>query len=290
MPPTNDEALPSHGHRPTRKLPVRRTRPGRSPRGLDQIAVEEPLEIRLRWLDSSGMREERVGTTMRTPGNDFELAQGFLVAEGILGATESPAGSSHCTNGEAEEPLNVVTVTLRDGAQPDTKHLGSLGHGTSACGICGRTRIEDVISKIPILETRSDLDPEWLATLPDLLRKSQKLFESTGGVHAAGAWVISGEELAIREDVGRHNALDKLVGTLSMRNQLPASGRVCAVSGRASFELVQKAAVAGFEALIAVGAPSSLAIETSAGAGMVLCGFASSSGLNCYSGSSRLGL
>ena len=193
------------------KLSVKRTRPGRSPRGLDEIAVEEPLEIRLRWIDSGQEREERVGTTMRTPGDDFELARGFLIAEGILGVSDSPAGISHCTDGKAEEPLNVVTVTLREGSAPDLEHLETLGHGTSACGICGRTRLEDVLRKIPEIVESAAVDPQWLATLPGLLRDSQKLFESTGGVHAAGAWPSGGELIALREDVGRHNALDKLV-------------------------------------------------------------------------------
>ena len=272
------------------KLSVKRTRPGRSARGLDEIAVEEPLEIRIRWIDAGEEREERVGTTMRTPGDDFELARGFLIAEGILGVDESPAGVSHCTDGKAEEPLNVVTVTLREGSIPDLEDLQTFGHGTSACGICGRTRLEDVLRKIPKGKSAEEIDPQWLATLPGKLRDSQKLFESTGGVHAAGAWPAGGELILLREDVGRHNALDKLVGSLSQRGDLPADNLVCTVSGRASFELVQKAAVAGFQALIAVGAPSSLAVETAREAGMILCGFAGESGLNCYSGSTALRL
>lgn len=272
------------------RLPVRRTRPGRPPRGLDEIAVEEPLEVRVRWTDGGNSRDEQITSTMRTPGNDFDLAIGFLVAEGILAADESPAGITHCTDGSAEEPMNVVTVVLKEGAVVDIDAYSRSSSGTSACGICGRTRIQDVVGKIP--ETRSDqeLDPDWLSSLPDLLRASQGLFESTGGVHAAGAWQLDGESLLVREDVGRHNALDKLIGGLSSRALLPANELVCAVSGRASFELVQKAAVAGFCALVAVGAPSSLAIETARATGMILCGFAGSKGLNCYSGASRLGL
>ena len=277
-------------HRPTRKLSVKRTRPGRSPRGLDEIAVEEPLEIRLRWNDHGHQIEQRVGTTMRTPGSDFDLARGFLVAEGILGVTESPAGISHCTDGQAEEPLNVVTVTLKEGSNPNLDHLQTLGHGTSACGICGRTRLEEVVCRVPERTESISLDPQWLSTLPQLLRGSQNLFETTGGVHAAGAWPAGGDLITVREDVGRHNAVDKLVGALAIREMLPAQKLVCTVSGRASFELVQKAAVAGFSALIAVGAPSSLAVETARESGMILCGFAGESGLNCYAGSAALGL
>lgn len=277
-------------HRPTRKLSVKRTRPGRSPRGLDEIAVEEPLEIRLRWIDHGHQNEQRVGTTMRTPGADFDLARGFLVAEGILGLTENPAGISHCTDGQAEEPLNVVTVTLKEGSNPNLEHLQTLGHGTSACGICGRTRLEDVVKRVPERQESLSLDPQWLSTLPQLLRGSQSLFETTGGVHAAGAWPAGGDLITVREDVGRHNALDKLVGALALREMLPAHQLICTVSGRASFELVQKAAVAGFSALIAVGAPSSLAVETARESGMILCGFAGESGLNCYAGSAALGL
>ncbi|MEE2883134.1 MAG: formate dehydrogenase accessory sulfurtransferase FdhD [Planctomycetota bacterium] len=277
-------------HRPSVRLPVRRTRPGRSPRGLDEIAVEEPLEIRLRWDDDAGSHDELITTTMRTPGDDFDLAIGFLVAEGLLSAGEMPAGISHCTDGTAEEPLNVVTATLRSGSIPDISSVKRVGFGTSACGICGRTQIEDVIARIPKVSDKQDLDPAWLATLPDQLRAAQGLFETTGGVHAAGAWTAGGQLITVREDVGRHNALDKLIGSIASREKIPATGLVCAVSGRASFELVQKAAVAGFEALVAVGAPSSLAVETAREAGMILCGFAGETGLNCYSGASRLGL
>ena len=269
---------------------MRRTRPGRSPRGLDEIAVEEPLEIRVRWDAAGSTHDELVSTTMRTPGDDFDLAVGFLVAEGVLAATESPAGVTHCTDGSAEEPLNVVTVILKEGSHPDLDSLRHTGFGTSACGICGRTRIKDVIARVPAATGNQNYDPDWLASLPAKLRVSQGLFESTGGVHAAGAWAPGKDAVAVREDVGRHNALDKLVGALSARSRLPATGMVCAVSGRASFELVQKSAVSGFDALIAVGAPSSLAVETAREAGMILCGFAGESGINCYSEASRLGL
>jgi len=286
----HDQDSPQSTHKSSVRLPVRRTRPGRSPRGLDEIAVEEPLEIRLRWEDESGSHEELVATTMRTPGDDFDLAVGFLIAEGILSAGEMPAGISHCTDDTAEEPLNVVTATLRSGARPNVSAVKRVGFGTSACGICGRTQIEEVIARIPQVSDKQDLDPNWLATLPDQLRAAQGLFESTGGVHAAGAWPINKLVITVREDVGRHNALDKLVGSLASREKIPAEGLVCAVSGRASFELIQKAAVAGFEALVAVGAPSNLAVETAKKANMILCGFAGETGLNCYSGASRLGL
>lgn len=286
----HDQGSPQSSHKPSVRLPVRRTRPGRSPRGLDEIAVEEPLEIRVRWEENSDTHDELVATTMRTPGDDFDLATGFLIAEGILSSGEMPAGVSHCTDNSVEEPLNVVSVTLKRGATPNISSVKRVGFGTSACGICGRTQIEEVIKRVPQVSEKQDLDPEWLSTLPDQLRDAQGLFESTGGVHAAGAWPVAGSVITVREDVGRHNALDKLVGSLASRNKIPATGLVCAVSGRASFELVQKAAVAGFDALVAVGAPSNLAIETAKKANMILCGFAGETGLNCYSGASRLGL
>ena len=146
-------------HRPSIRLPVRRTRPGRSPRGLDEVAVEEPLEIRLKWIDDVGSHDELIATTMRTPGDDFDLAVGFLVAEGLLAPAEMPAGISHCTDGDVEEPLNVVTATLRDGSKPDISVVTRVGLGTSACGICGRTRMEDVVARVP------RLPKNWISTL-----------------------------------------------------------------------------------------------------------------------------
>jgi FdhD protein len=252
----------------------------------DVLAVEEPLEIRLGRLSYS--------VTMRTPGDDFDLVAGFLVSEGVIWAPEQLVSLRFCA-GEDEngvQTFNVVEAQLRPDVEvPDT---GRKVYTSSSCGICGTDSI-DSVQKSSHFSPQSDplrVDSAVLASLPGLLRKSQRLFDDTGGVHAAGLFRIGddGEPhlLCLREDVGRHNAVDKVVGWALREGLLPLSGTVLQVSGRASFELVQKASLAGIPVLAAVSAPSSLAVELAEANGLTVAGFSRGTSFNVYSGDSRI--
>ncbi|WP_285249089.1 formate dehydrogenase accessory sulfurtransferase FdhD [Pseudarthrobacter sp. efr-133-R2A-89] len=252
----------------------------------DVLAVEEPLEIRLGRLSYS--------VTMRTPGDDFDLVAGFLVSEGVIWAPEQLVSLRFCA-GEDEDGVqtfNVVEAQLRPDVEvPDT---GRKVYTSSSCGICGTDSI-DAVQKSSHFSPQSDpltVDAEVLASLPGLLRKSQRLFDDTGGVHAAGLFRIGddGEPhlLCLREDVGRHNAVDKVVGWALREGLLPLTGTVLQVSGRASFELVQKASLAGIPVLAAVSAPSSLAVELAEANGLTVAGFSRGTSFNVYSGDARI--
>ncbi|MDT0170582.1 formate dehydrogenase accessory sulfurtransferase FdhD [Pseudarthrobacter sp. BRE9] len=252
----------------------------------DVLAVEEPLEIRLGRLSYS--------VTMRTPGDDFDLVAGFLVSEGVIWAPEQLVSLRFCA-GEDEngvQTFNVVEAQLRpDVPVPDT---GRKIYTSSSCGICGTDSIE-AVQKSSHFSPRADpltVDAEVLAALPALLRKSQRVFEDTGGVHAAGLFRIGDDGdpqlLCLREDVGRHNAVDKVVGWALRQGMLPLTGTVLQVSGRASFELVQKASLAGIPVLAAVSAPSSLAVELAEANGLTLAGFSRKTSFNIYAGDSRI--
>jgi FdhD protein len=254
----------------------------------DVLAVEEPLEIRLGNLSFS--------VTMRTPGDDFDLVAGFLVSEGVIWNPDQLISLRFCA-GEDEngvQTFNVVEAQLRpDVARPGTgRHV----YTSSSCGICGTDSIEAVRKSShfsPAEDTRA-VPVSTLASLPDLLRQAQAVFETTGGVHAAGLFRIDDDGgarlLCLREDVGRHNAVDKVVGWALRERLLPLSGTVLQVSGRASFELVQKAALAGIPVLAAVSAPSSLAVELAESSGVTLVGFSRGSSLNVYTGRERISL
>lgn len=239
----------------------------------DRLATEEPLEIRLAWPSAPA---QRVWVTMRTPGNDFELAAGWLVHEGLV-APGTIHGVGYCTDDtlEPEEELNVVTVTLsapplRD---PGHRHLGH-SSGSSACGVCGKDSIAAALSSPAAGRWTGPVPgPEVVQRLPGLLRSGQTVFERTGGTHAAALTTADGDLLAVREDVGRHNAVDKVTGSRVLAG-LPPAEACLVVSGRAGFELVQKAVAAGTGALVAVGAPSSLSVRLAREAGLVLYGFA----------------
>jgi FdhD protein len=240
----------------------------------DVLAVEEPLDIRI------GKRS--VAITMRTPGRDVDLAVGFLFSEGILAAG---------TQVQAEvSKSNVVTVSLPPGTTVDWKRLERHSYTSSSCGVCGKTSLEQVYAAVPYGDSSNSVQvtPEILQSLPETLRAAQELFSHTGGIHAAGLFNPSGELLHFAEDVGRHNALDKLVGHYFHLGQLPLGECILLLSGRASFELIQKAAMAGVEIVAAVGAPSSLAASLGEELGLTLCGFTSERGFNCYSGLERL--
>jgi FdhD protein len=239
----------------------------------DRLATEEPLEIRLAWPAAAA---RRVWVTMRTPGHDFELAAGWVRHEGFATAVSTVA---YCTDEDLteDEQFNVVTVTL-DGAplqEPGHRH-SAVSSGSSACGVCGKDSIAEALATLRTARWAGPLpEPGVVRRLPDLVRAHQRIFERTGGVHAAALATAGGEVLVVREDVGRHNAVDKVTGSRVLAGLSPAEACLV-VSGRAGFELVQKAVAAGVGSLVAVGAPTSLAVDLARRAGLVLYGFTSS--------------
>jgi FdhD protein len=237
----------------------------------DQLIVEEPLEIQ---LDGT-----LVSTTMRTPGHDFELAAGFCFTEGLLG--DAPVRQCrYCGTGSTvDSEFNVVTVETGGLAPPPRPRLTTT---TSACGMCGSTAVDDLRERLHPLPPTAPFPLDVLARVPDSVTPMQQLFDATGAVHAAVAFDRSGDPVLAREDIGRHNAVDKVVGRFLLDDRLPADALGLYVSGRASFEIVQKAWAAGFSAVVAVSAPSSLAVSAARLAGMTLCGFARGGRLNVY--------
>jgi FdhD protein len=271
----------------TQKRPVLRLSTagqGRRARRPDTLAVEEPLEIRVAG--------RALSITMRTPGDDFDLVAGFLTGEGVLRTAKDITAMRYCTDlGEDGAPTyNVVDVVLADGVAPPDASLERAFYTTSACGVCGTTSIEALRRRAPydVAADPARLDPEVLVGLPQTLRERQKVFERTGGLHAAGLFDATGRLRVLREDVGRHNAVDKVVGWAVREDRLPLSGCVLMVSGRASFELTQKAVQAGIPALAAVSAPSSLAVALAEDAGMTLIGFLRGDSMNVYTGAHRI--
>lgn len=250
----------------------------------DMLVVEEPLEIRL------GGRP--LSVTMRTPGDDFDLVAGFLTTEGVVAGAGELATMRYCAGATAEgrNTYNVIDVTLADGAPAPAATLERNFYTTSSCGVCGKASIEAVrtVSRWPVAGDPVRVSPDVLAGLPDTLRAAQQVFDKTGGLHAAGLFSPTGELRCIREDVGRHNAVDKVVGWAARAGALPLRGQVLLVSGRASFELVQKALMAGIPALAAVSAPSTLAVDLAEQAGLTLVGFLRGETMNVYAGSERV--
>jgi FdhD protein len=240
----------------------------------DRLATEEPLEVRLAW---PGGPARTVWVTMRTPGHDFELAAGWSLHEGLLGPGDVRE-VAYCTDEELspEQELNVVTVTLQapPARDPGHRHTG-LSSGSSACGVCGKDSVASALDVPRADPWAGDLPaPDVVRRLPGLLREHQMVFSRTGGVHAAGLFTAAGEPLVVREDVGRHNAVDKVTGARLLGGHSPAEACLV-VSGRAGFELVQKATAAGIGALVAVGAPTSLSVHLAREAGLELYGFTS---------------
>ena len=240
----------------------------------DELAVEEPLEIH---LDGT-----LVATTMRTPGHDFELASGFCHGDGLL-AGAAVESCRYCATGSAVDTgYNVVTVSTAGVAPTPTPRLGT---ASTSCGLCGNTSIDELCDQLSPFPSVEPVDPALLASVPDLVRPAQELFAQTGSVHAAAAFDLrTGAPVVVREDVGRHNAVDKVVGHLLLDGRLPADGLGLFVSGRASFEMVQKAWAAGFRAVVAVSAPTALAVETARRANLTLAGFARDGALKLYTG------
>ena len=258
----------------------------------DTLASEEPLEIRLVTREACGEVTHPVSITMRTPGHDFELAAGFLFGEGIVGRREEIERLEYCVGPAGEQQYNVVTVRLRAGVALDVTRLARNFYTTSSCGVCGKASLELLKVQVPwATPTPANglrLTPETVVRLPDVLREAQGVFDRTGGLHASGLFTVDGKLVSAREDVGRHNALDKLVGEQLLAGRLPLREHALLVSGRASFELVQKAAMAGLPLMVAVGAPSSLAAQAADEFGITLIGFARGQGFNVYTHPERV--
>ncbi|GAA3646680.1 formate dehydrogenase accessory sulfurtransferase FdhD [Microbacterium marinilacus] len=259
---------------------------GRTSRRPDTLAVEEPLEIRIAG--------EPLAVTMRTPGHDVELAAGFLVSEGVVRTGGDFRSAIHCGGpgtGGADNTYNVLDVALGPGVEPPSTDLARNFYTTSSCGMCGKASIEAVatVSAHDVSVDDVRVTAEMLAALPDELRAHQDVFEKTGGLHAAGLFdAETGELVVLREDVGRHNAVDKVVGWAVLNDRLPLRRHVLMVSGRASFELAQKAIMAGIPVLAAVSAPSSLAVELATEQGLTLVGFLRGETMNVYAGAERV--
>jgi FdhD protein len=248
----------------------------------DDLAAEEPLEIRI--------RRSPLAVTMRTPGHDLDLAIGFLLTEGVIGAADDVVTAQLCAGTDTPNTYNVVDVVLRDDVPPPVTDPSRNFYTTSSCGVCGKASIDAVRtrSRFDVSGDPFTVPAATLAALPDRLRAAQRTFERTGGLHAAGLFTADGELVVLREDVGRHNAVDKVVGWAVREGRLPLTGHVLLVSGRASFELTQKAWMAGIPLLAAVSAPSTLAAELADEAGMTLVGFLRGQSMNVYTAPQRV--
>jgi FdhD protein len=257
----------------------------------DSVAVEEPLEIQLCAPSADDSAARSISITMRTPGNDGELSVGFLFTEGIITSAEQVASVRHCGEEDPDTGFrNVIRVELEPHVQVDLSRLERHFYTTSSCGVCGKASLTAlrVAGQKPMTAVTTTFDREILIEMPEKLRVRQEVFSRTGGLHAAAAFSPDGEITLVREDIGRHNAVDKVIGALLMSNRLPADEQGLLVSGRASFELMQKALVAGFPLLAAVGAPSSLAVSLAKEFDMTLVGFLRGGNFNIYSHAERL--
>jgi FdhD protein len=276
----------------TARRPVVKITVGQQPhRRADVLAAEEPLEIRVAGRP--------LAVTMRTPGHDVELTAGFLLSEAVIGRGDEFLGAIHCGGpgpggpglAAAENTYNVLDVTLAPGVAPPGPRTERNFFTTSSCGVCGKASIEaiETVSRYDVAADPATIAAERLTTFPDLLRAEQAIFAKTGGLHAAALFdAATGELLVLREDVGRHNAVDKVVGWAVLQDRLPLRGTVLQVSGRASFELVQKAVMAGIPILSAVSAPSSLAAELAEASGLTLIGFLRPPSMNVYARADRI--
>lgn len=255
----------------------------------DFLAVEEPLEIRIGFAENGKAVHKAVSITMRTPNNDRELAAGFLFTEGILESPEQIKAVKHC--GKFPNNQNTIRVDLAENVRIDFKRLERNFYTTSSCGVCGKSSLEalTVAGAKEILQTDSfKIKAEIIHALPETLRKHQTVFDDTGGLHAAALFDFSGNLIDLHEDVGRHNAVDKLIGRQFIDGKLPLAEKILFLSGRASFELVQKAVMAQIPVICAVGAPSSLAVEAAREFNVTLLGFVREKRFNIYSGLERI--
>jgi FdhD protein len=280
----DDEALERPGS--TGRAQVWRVDGANVTRRMDSIATEEPLEVRV----AAGGERQTVAITMRTPGADFELSAGFLYGEGVVSDPHELRRITYCVDPEVDpdQRYNIVNVELRTPALPELGSLERHFFTSSACGVCGKAGLEALhIRGCSIPPSTGWLSPSIVTSLPEKLRSAQSVFQSTGGLHAAALFDASGELIALREDVGRHNAVDKLIGWAFLQGKLPLSEHIVLVSGRSSYEIVQKCLAAGVPVLCAVSAPSSLAVDLARDFGMTLVGFLRGERFNIYSGLER---
>lgn len=255
---------------------------------IDTLAVEEPLEIRLGFKENGKTKHQAISITMRTPENDFELATGFLFTEGILHSKNQIEAIKHC--GKFPNNRNTVRLDLTPETSIDFKKLERNFYTTSSCGVCGKSSIEALTTGAKRIE-RADfpqVSAKIIHQLPEKLRERQRVFDKTGGLHAAALFDVEGNLIDLKEDVGRHNAVDKLIGAQFLADNLPLNDKILFLSGRASFELLQKAVMAQIPIICAVGAPSSLAVEAAKDFGVTLLGFVRDGRFNVYHGVERL--
>ncbi len=274
-------------HNQVEQITICRFMDGRLQSAQDKIVVEEPLEIQLAFSAQNGKITKNISVTMRTPGNDEELATGFLFTEGVISGYETISQVKKLASDQ-----NRIQVILKEGIKPALNSSERNFYSTSSCGICGKASIEAIQtnSVYPKAKDSIRLNPLILTGLQEILINQQELFEHTGGIHACGLFTLDAKILLVREDVGRHNALDKLIGAALEQALLPLDKHLLLLSGRASFELLQKASMAGIKVVAAVGAPSSLAIEMAKEAGITLIGFLRKDRFNIYTGFERIEL
>jgi FdhD protein len=256
----------------------------------DALAIEEPLEIRLEYSKADQRQVGNISVTMRTPGNDAELALGFLFTEGIIRKPEDVESIEHCFIACAENKENVIQLSLKAGIEPILNNTERNFYATSSCGVCGKASINSIktVSTYNNSTIENKVGADILYQLPTILQQHQKVFADTGGLHASALFTLDGELLLVREDVGRHNALDKLIGAALNKNLLPLDQYILLLSGRISFELVQKAAMAGVAIIAAVGAPSSLAVQLAEEFNITLVGFLRNQRFNVYTQPKRI--
>jgi len=253
----------------------------------DQLTTEEPLEIRLVSL------QHTLAVTMRTPGTDFALVAGFLFSEGVISCRTDIQRMSYCTDEsvDGEQRYNIINVELKPDLNPNLQSLERHFYTSSACGVCGKASIEALhLRGYAVISSDLTVNPEIIYSLPDKLRSAQSIFSATGGLHAAALFNSQGKLLNVQEDVGRHNALDKLIGTALLGDELPLNNHIVLVSGRSSFEILQKSVVAGVPIVCSVSAPSSLAVSVAQEFGITLVGFLRGERFNIYTGWERLNL
>jgi len=261
-----------------KKVPVQKVYGSITHSYIDTLSVEEPLEIKISYCIQKKQQQSTVSVTMRTPGKDFELAPGFLFTEGIIASFDQLKNICYLDE-------NVVSVELKEDVMPRLSKSDRNFYTTSSCGVCGKTSIEAIKTVSPFRKLDKEnltIDPEIFYSLPEKLRATQDEFSATGGIHASGLFSVDGRLLFLREDVGRHNALDKLIGHAFVNNLLPLQNHILVLSGRASFELIQKAAMAGISIVAAIGAPSTLAVTLAREADITLLGFLKKDKFNIY--------